>query len=136
MTLNKTYDNVVEACVGFAEANHNVDVLWLYGSRANGTSSEHSDYDFAVAFNTFPQDEWDIRLQPELLADEWAQALPLSREKISVVDINHVPLPLAYAVVSTGAVLIANDSLRMVREENRITSMWDIDYLYHRQHYG
>ena len=51
-----------------AQLEPNVDVLWLYGSRAKGTEPHNSDFDLAVAFHSFPEDGWDWRLQPELLA--------------------------------------------------------------------
>lgn len=122
--------------VQFAEADPRIDVLWLYGSQAKGTATEYSDYDFAVAFNTFPVDEWEKRLQPELLARQWADQLNQNHHKISVVDINHIPLPLAYSVISTGQVLLAKNTLRQAIEENRISSMWELDYLYHKKTYG
>lgn len=119
-----------------AKADERVAVLWLYGSRAKGPASEHSDYDFAVAFNTFPDDDWEKRLQPELLAQSWADQLGQEYRRISVVDINHVPLPLAYSIITTGQVLLSKNTLRQAIEENRISSMWEIDYLYHKKRYG
>jgi hypothetical protein len=53
-----------------------------------------------------------------------------------VVDINNIPLPLAYAVISTGRVLHAANGLRLAREENRITSMWEIDHVHQLSRYG
>lgn len=129
-------DEIIQSCIRLAQENSLVDVLWLYGSRAKGNANADSDYDLAVAFNRFPKDEWEKRLQPENLAIEWAEKLGLSSDQLSVVDINHIPLPLAYSITTTGKVLLVRDSLRLVREENRISSMWEIDYLYHRQHYG
>lgn len=111
-------------------------MLWLYGSRAKGNAQRDSDYDLAVAFEHFPVNEWDKRLQPELLAQQWAEQLQLDEDMISLVDINHIPLPLAYGVITSGKVLHTKDKLRLAREENRITSMWEVDYLYHRSHYG
>lgn len=129
-------DEIIQSCIRLAQENPLVDVLWLYGSRAKGNANADSDYDLAVAFNHFPKDEWEKRLQPENLAIEWTEKLGLSSDQLSVVDINHIPLPLAYSITTTGKVLLVRDSLRLVREENRISSMWEIDYLYHRQHYG
>ena len=127
---------IIQQCIHLAQQNPRIDVLWLYGSRAKGTAQHNSDYDFAVAFNSFPADEWEKRLQPELLAQEWAQQLNVSADLISVVDINHIPLPLAYNVITTGIVLHNNNPLRLIREENRVTSMWEVDYLYHLRRYG
>jgi predicted nucleotidyltransferase len=119
-----------------AKTHNNIAVLWLYGSRAKGTANAESDYDLAVAFNHYPEDAWQQRLQPENLAYEWANEMNVDSNKISVIDINHVPIQLAMAVIEHGQAIQANDSLRLAKEENRITSMWEIDHMYHRQHYG
>jgi hypothetical protein len=39
-------------------------------------------------------------------------------------------------VVTSGRVLYCRDGLRLAREENRVTSMWELDHLYHRRVYG
>jgi predicted nucleotidyltransferase len=129
-------DTILSRIVELARDNTNVAVLWLYGSRAKGTAQVNSDYDLAVAFNRFPENLWDRRLQPELLAMEWADDLGVDDGVISVVDINHTPLPLALSIITTGEALLVKDSLRLAKEENRITSMWEIDHEYHRRHYG
>ena len=129
-------DNIIEKLIALAKSDARIDVLWLYGSQAKGTANEHSDYDLAVAFNSFPLDAWDKRLQPELLAFDWIDALGWPENRLSVADINHIPIPLALAIVTTGKVLYVKNAYRLAREENRITSMWEIDYLYHKQHYG
>ncbi|MEA3252480.1 MAG: nucleotidyltransferase domain-containing protein [Pseudomonadota bacterium] len=119
-----------------AAGNDEIAVLWLYGSRAKGTANEGSDYDLAVAFRTFEKDALERRLRPQLLAQTWQDELGLSEEQLSIVDINLAPLPLAHAVIRTGRVLRANDKLRLIREEQRITSMWEIDHQYHQRHYA
>lgn len=131
-----TEHDIIEQIRELAANNEGIAAVWLYGSRAKGTAQPSSDYDLAVAFNQFPKNDWDKRLQPERLAQQWAEQLQVSEDLISVVDINHIPLSLAYSVISSGTVLQANDTLRQVREENRVTSMWEVDYLYHRSHYG
>lgn len=126
----------LDTLLKLAESDSRVDVLWLYGSRAKGTASPDSDYDLAVAFSAIPDDPWERRLQPENLAMDWAVALGVADDHVSVIDINHVPVPLAYSVVTTGRVLFVRDRLRLAREENRITSMWEVDHQYHKRHYG
>jgi hypothetical protein len=66
----------------------------------------------------------------------WLDALGLPEGGLSVVDINNAPLSLAYAIVTSGSVLFCRDGLRLAREENRVTSMWELDHLYHRRVYG
>ena len=111
-------------------------MLWLYGSRAKQTAQHDSDYDFAVAFTHPKEDPLDQRLQSELLAFEWADQLKLPEQTISVADINMIPIHLALSIIESGQVLCANNGLRLAQEENRITSMWEIDYQYHLKHYG
>lgn len=129
-------DQIIQSCIQMAAEDDRIDVLWLYGSRAKGTDQPDSDYDFAVAFSVFPEKAWDRRLQSELLALDWSERLGLSENQLSVADINLIPLPLAFNVIQSGQSLLVKNPLRLAREENRITSMWEIDYQYHRQMYG
>ncbi|GEM_PF-6567950 len=71
---------VKENIKNLAQDNADVVVVWIYGSRAKQTASLESDYDLAIAFNTFPQDTLQRRLRPEILAIDWA-ALPPFIEK-------------------------------------------------------
>lgn len=128
-------DPILQQIQQLACQEKNLAVVWLYGSRSKGTASASSDYDLAVAFDSFPEDEWDRRLQPELLQQRWSDALP-EEPPVSIVDINSIPLPLAYSIIQHGVVICVNDGLRLIREENRITSMWEVDYLWHGKHYG
>lgn len=129
-------NRIIQKIQTMAKKHENVAVLWLYGSRAKGLEQADSDYDLAVAFNHFPDDAWQQRLQPENLAHEWAEELDLEEKKLSVIDINHVPIQLAMAVIEHGKLLQLNNELRLIKEENRITSMWEIDHMYHRKQYG
>ena len=74
--------------------------------------------------------------QPELVAQLWADSLNLPLDKISVVDFNHIPLALALSIVNSNSVLLAKDSVRLAKEENRVSSMWELDQMYHRQQFG
>lgn len=114
-----------------AASDPDIEVLWLYGSRAKGTHLETSDFDLAVAFADFRQDRVERRLRPELLALDWAEELQVNSSDISIVDINLAPVPLATAIVTQGRVLHCKNPLRLATEENRITSMWEIDHLHH-----
>ena len=126
---------ILQGLAELAAKDEEIAVLWLYGSRAKGTASEESDYDLALAFRTFEKDALERRLRPELLVQAWQDALNLPEGLLSLVDINQAPLPLAHVIIRTGQVLQATDRLRLAREENRITSMWEIDHQYHQQHF-
>lgn len=127
---------VLQRLADLAAGNSVIEVLWLYGSRAKGTASSGSDFDVAVAFRDMPSEPLERRLRPELLAQDWADALGLNSEQLSVADINQVPVPLAYTIVTSGQTLFVRNGLRLAREENRATSMWELDHQYHRRHYG
>jgi len=108
-------------------------VLWLYGSRARNKANVQSDYDLAVAFKTYIEDPVERRLRPELLTLKWHKKLNLP---ISILDINQVPLPLAYTVVQDNTLLYSKNDYRRMTEEQRIMSKWEIDHCYHRKHYA
>lgn len=126
---------LLEHCQQLAEQNTNIEVLWLYGSQAKGTATPHSDYDFAVAFKHIKEDPLEQRLAPILLAQQWADALGVEENKISIADINHIPLALAQEITQTGKVLHCKNGLRLATEENRISGMW-ADYLIREQGNG
>ncbi|MBL4744615.1 MAG: nucleotidyltransferase domain-containing protein [Cycloclasticus sp.] len=119
--------------IQLAKNNPEVEVLWLYGSRARDNASIESDYDLAVAFKTYIEDHVESRLRPEMLALEWHEKLKIP---LSVIDINKVPLPLAYTVVLDNTLLYCKNNYRKMIEEQKIMSKWEIDYSYHRKHYA
>jgi len=43
----------LESLEELTSSNPDVEVLWLYGSRARGQASTNSDYDLAVAFTDY-----------------------------------------------------------------------------------
>jgi predicted nucleotidyltransferase len=110
-------------------------VVWLYGSQATGTASEHSDIDLAVAYASYVQDPVQRRIRPELAALDWAQSLGLPEGQLSIVDICQAPIPLAFSVVERGRVLLSKDEGRRMFEEQRVMSMWE-DYQYQYRRYG
>ena len=61
-----------------------------------------------------------------------------SSPEAAVLDalVDLAPIPLAMGVISYGRTLWCGNTLRLAREENRITGLWDLDYQYHRRLYG
>lgn len=129
----KEQKKAIQLIQDIASKNSDIEVLWLYGSRARDQASKSSDYDLAIAFKSYIPDPVERRLRPELLALQWHKALNLP---LSIIDINQALLPMAYTIVQDNCALYcANDYRRMV-EEQRIMSKWEVDYLYHRKHYA
>ena len=119
--------------IQLAKKNAEVEVLWLYGSRARNKANSHSDYDLAVAFKNYIKEPVERRLRPEMLALEWNKELDLP---LSIVDINQVPLPLAFTVILDNTLLYSKNDYRRMTEEQTIMSKWEIDYCYHKKHYA
>lgn len=130
----KQDSDILKQLVCLAGANEQLQVLWLYGSRAKGTAGPTSDWDLAVAFDPVKQSgplgaALENRLRPELLALEWQRALGLAEGELSVVDINQAPIPLAFAVVAANRPLYSRDEGRRLQEEARIMSQMELGYL-------
>ncbi|CAD7493506.1 type VII toxin-antitoxin system MntA family adenylyltransferase antitoxin [Aeromonas dhakensis] len=135
----KPDSDVIHQLITLANSNPQVQVLWLYGSRAKGTAGPASDWDLAVAFDPIKQSgplgtALENRLRPELLALEWQRAMGLAEGKLSVVDINQAPIPLAFAVVDANRPLYSRDEGRRLQEEARIMSQMELGY-HHSQAY-
>ncbi|MBL0652302.1 MULTISPECIES: type VII toxin-antitoxin system MntA family adenylyltransferase antitoxin [Aeromonas] len=129
----KPDSDVIHQLITLANSNPQVQVLWLYGSRAKGTAGPASDWDLAVAFDPIKQSgplgtALENRLRPELFALEWQRALGLAEGKLSVVDINQAPIPLAFAVVDANRPLYSRDEGRRLQEEARIMSQMELGY--------
>ena len=127
---------IIERVTQFASENSDIAVMWLYGSRANDTFNAKSDYDLAIAFTHFLTAPLDKRLRPEMLALEWQSVLNLNEYTISIVDINKVPIVLAYEIIQYNHVLFCRDEKRLWREENRIYGRMELDITYSMKHYA
>ena len=119
--------------IQLAEDDSNVELLWLYGSRAKGTSHDGSDIDLAVTFKEWIEDPIERRIRPELLALEWQKLLNLQEGMLSVLDMSQAPIPIAMSVLKSGTLLLSKNITRQFQEQQRIMSKWEIDYLYHYQ---
>ncbi len=114
----------------FAQSNSDVAIVWLYGSRAKGLEHIESDYDLAVAFVSFiKNDPIGKRLRSECLAIDWQKELGLHDFKLSIVDINQAPIPLAWSIIQTDRVLFCRNEMRLWQETLRIHSRMELDYV-------
>ncbi|MCE2573597.1 type VII toxin-antitoxin system MntA family adenylyltransferase antitoxin [Motilimonas eburnea] len=118
-------DPVINAVATLAASHSDVAVLWLYGSRATNRAHAQSDYDLAIAFNNFKLSHFDKYIRPNELALQWSEQLGLPSDKLSIVDINQVPIYLAYSIVDSGTIIYQEDSSRAYHEQDRIYSMYE-----------
>ncbi len=123
----------IKKIITLAKNNPDVEILWLYGSRARDCADKKSDYDLAIAFKSYLQDPVERRLRPELLALDWHYQLKIT---LSIVDFNQAALPLAYTVLQDNVVLYNENNYRKMTEEQTLMSKWELDYHYHTKYYA
>lgn len=128
-------ERLIPQIILLAKESKIIELLWLYGSHAKGTAHEKSDIDLAVIFKIWEEDVIERRLRPELLAIEWQRKLSLNEGELSVLDMSNAPIPIAMSVLQHGKLLLSKNRSRQFREQQRIMSKWEIDYLYHYQHW-
>ncbi|MBB1465193.1 nucleotidyltransferase domain-containing protein [Vibrio sp. SG41-7] len=116
---------MIDSIVSLAEMDESIELVWLYGSRAQGTHHQESDFDLAVAFHDHALSVLALRTRPECLAIEWAEQLDLPLDKLSIVDINRLPVALAFNVIEYGVLIYNNNPLLVYKEQNRIHSMFE-----------
>ncbi len=120
-------NSMLEQIVSLAAKNDDIEALWLYGSRTQGREIESSDYDLAIAFKNFNLSPTSKLLRPNELAIDWAESLAVNTELISIVDINTVPIYLAFNIVEYGEVIYSSDTGREFKEQDRIYSRYEFD---------
>lgn len=111
------------------ERQPEVEVAWLYGSRARGDAAATSDVDLAIAFRLSADashaEPW------ERIDDLRARLQAATPLEVSVVDINRAPTPLALNIVNEGKLVVCHSDLRLRTEEQRVWSLWEA---YRREH--
>jgi len=120
-------NSLLNAIIEQAATIDDIAVIWLYGSQAKGTANENSDIDLAIAFNHFSLSALDRKVRPEEYALTWSAALDLPEAKISVVDINTIPVYLAFNVVEYGKVIVCKNKARELKETQRIYSQYEFE---------
>ena len=130
------FEKILPRLVAAAKADPQLDALYLYGSHAKGTATDKSDIDLAVIFSEDEQNALERRLRPELLALDWNQALGLPENTLSILDLEIAPVPLAMAVLKTGKLLVNKNPGHDFEVCGKIMSRWEIDHLYHHEHFG
>lgn len=128
----KNVNHILEYIINKTLKLEDIEVVWLYGSQAKKTAHEHSDIDIAIAFKNFNLSELDRKLRPQELSLIWADQLNLPDGKLSIVDINTVPVYLAYNIVEYGEILSSKNKMREFKEVQRIYSQYEFETIQHK----
>lgn len=132
MIYNQT--QLLEDLASMAEQHDDIAVLWLYGSRATGSDHEYSDIDLAIAFKQFDLTPADKMARTYELAMEWARQVGIHSDLMSIVDINTIPVYLAFSVIQEGRILYQEDSPRAYKEADRISSQYEYQIIENKYH--
>jgi len=129
-------NNILKKLTDKALLDNDIDVVWLYGSQAKGTAHSKSDVDMAIAFKNFSLSELDRKLRPQELNLIWSEQLNLPDRKLSIVDINTVPVYLAFNIVEYGKVICSKNKIRELKETQRIYSQYEFETIEHEKMRG
>lgn len=122
-------NDIFQKIINYLQQNSDIEVVWLYGSHAKGTAQPHSDIDLAIAFKNFELSSFDKRLRPKELELEISNALSINEQLISIVDINLIPSYLAFNIVEYGCEILGKNSLRAMKEQQRIYSQFEFEMI-------
>ena len=117
--------DILDSIINLAKKLDDIEVMWLYGSQAKGTAHEHSD--IAIAFKNFNLSDLDRKLRPHELTLIWSDQLNLPEGKLSIVDINTIPVYLAFNVVEYGRVICSKNKSRELKDIQRIYSQFEFE---------
>ncbi|WP_404358382.1 hypothetical protein [Methylotuvimicrobium sp. KM1] len=59
---------------------------------------------------------------------DWQRALGLREGRVSIVDINLAPIPLAFEIISADSIVFCRDEERLWRETLRIHRRMELEY--------
>lgn len=116
-------ENIVSEILRFAI----VDAIYLYGSRAKGMAREDSDWDIGVLYSEFERDLLERHSRPQMLEAHLQEKFKLY-DLISIVDLEVVPVPLQYNII-TGIKLYDRNVPHVRKIEKSIISKIELDYL-------
>jgi len=108
-----------------------IEVVYLYGSAAEGTSDQLSDYDFGILFSKRlgAKRRFDLRLK---LFSDIARRLNVSQDDIDVVDLKEVPVLLQFNIISGKTIYCRNQEERIIFETYIMSRYHDEHYYYDR----
>lgn len=130
--LTSETKKILDQLIYNASIIEDIEVMWLYGSQAKGCAHEGSDIDIAIAFKNFNLTDINRKIRPQEYTLIWAAKLNLPDNKLSIIDINNVPVYLAFNVVEYGKVIYCKNKVRELKETQRIYSQFEFESIEHK----
>jgi len=104
-----------------------IDVIYLYGSVAEGKDDRFSDFDFGVLFQKNLSEKKRFQLQLQLFG-KIAKILKIPEEKIDVVDLKNASVILQFNIICGKKIFCSN-------EQRRVDFETYVMARYHDEHY-
>ncbi|MGB9706928.1 MAG: type VII toxin-antitoxin system MntA family adenylyltransferase antitoxin [Microgenomates group bacterium] len=107
-----------------------VELVYLFGSQAEGRVTSLSDYDFAVLFaeNLSPEQRFDLKLK--FMGD---LGEILGTDKVEVLDLNQAPAAFRYsAFAPRQEIYVRNEAKRVDFETQTMSDYFDRQYFLRR----
>ncbi len=117
----------LDACIKAILDYDVIDAVYLYGSRSKEQAHDKSDWDIAILYTHFKKDILERYARPQLLEAHLQQYFKMY-DLISIVDLEIVPTPLQYNIIS-GKKLYDRNVPHVRKVENGIISTMELDYL-------
>ncbi|MBS4022231.1 MAG: nucleotidyltransferase domain-containing protein [Dethiobacter sp.] len=86
-------------------AKYDLVAVYLFGSRADGTATQKSDYDFGLLFTETPSFEEAVLLEMDI-ANEASRVL---NTDVDTMILNSASIEMKFIVIKQGVVVYAND---------------------------
>lgn len=108
-----------------------IDVVYLYGSVAEGKADRLSDFDFGLLFakGLSAKKRFNLRLE---LFGKIGKCLGIDEDNIDVIDLQEVPLLLQFNTICGKIIYCRNEERRVVFETYVMGRYHDEHYYYER----
>ncbi len=107
---------IAEEKLGNILGKYRVIAAYIFGSRAEGTSTESSDYDFAILID----DNYDQNAVNNLLMELEEDAALLLQREVDIILLNKSSIEFKYLVISRGKLIYSIDEEKRTDFEDAV----------------
>jgi len=125
------FNKIKEQVISLLKEERNIIAVYIFGSIVNDYATPHSDIDLGVLFKK------NFNFKQELLIG--ARLESELKRKVDLINLNRTSVNLAFRIISTGILILENDSLLLSDYlENLFSQYHDfiIDYKHFLKEYN
>jgi hypothetical protein len=129
--ISQSIDEQLETIASYFRQDHNICVLYLFGSQVSGRQSLLSDVDFAVLLHPEIAKSERFLKRIELLSKMMTM---FGSERVDLVVLNDAPLTLSHKVISSRKILVENNAKMRINFEESIMRKYLDTRILHKYH--